>query len=138
MKLEPNYLSDEELENLIVDIEENDLVSAPPELLNQVLSVIEDSKQYIQNTIPFDVQRKKTIEFRKYCFQVITSVAAVIVFIFLFPTSTQMQKSELPSIPSKGIILEKQMTKSKEDVLGNKEIKLEEFFKDMEWFHIFE
>ena len=137
MKLEPNYLSDEELENLIVDIEEHDLVSAPPELLNQVLSVIEDSKPYIQNAIPFDIQRKKTIEFRKYCFQVITSVAAAIVLVFLFPTSIQTQKLELPSIPSKDIIMEKQMIKSKKDVLGNKEINLEEFFKDIEWFHIF-
>lgn len=139
MKIEPSYLSEEELENLIVDIEKNDLVSAPPELLNQVLSVIEeDSEQYIKDTIALEIQQKKTIEFRKYCFQVITSVAAAIAFVFLFPTSTQIQKSELPSIPSKDMILARQVIKSKEDILGNKEIKLEEFFNDMEWLHIFE
>lgn len=140
MKIEPSYLSEEELENLILDIEENDLVSAPPELLNQVLNVIESSEQYIKNPIALEVQRKKTIEFRKYCFQVITSVAAAIVVVFLFPTSTQIQKSELPSIPSKDMILAKQIVKSKEDTLSNntKDITLEEFFEDIEWFHIFE
>ncbi len=140
MKIEPSYLSEEELENLILDIEENDLVSAPPELLNQVLNVIESSEQYIKNPIALEVQRKRIIEFRKYCFQVITSVAAAIVVVFLFPTSTQIQKSELPSIPSKDMILSKQIVKSKEDTLSNntKDITLEEFLKDIEWFHIFE
>ena len=141
MKLDQNYLSDEELEVFITDIEENDLVSAPPELLNQILHTIELSESCIKPITSFEMQRKKTIEFRKYCLQVITSVAAAIVLVFLFPMSIQMQKSELPSIPSKDMILAKQTVKTKSDVVedsSREKVKLEDFFKDMEWFQMFE
>ena len=137
MKLDQNYLSEEELETLIADIEEHDLVQAPPDLLNQILYTIEESEPYI---IPY-VQRKKTIEFRKYCLQVITSVAAAIVLVFLLPTSIQIQKSELPSIPSKDMILAKQTVKAKSDVLDNnsrEKTKIEDLFKNIEWFDVFE
>lgn len=141
MKLDQNYLSDEELEALIADIEENDFVSAPPELLNQILHTIEVSELGIKPLTYFEMQKKKTIEFRKYCIQVITSVAAAIVIVFLLPTSMKMQKSELLSIPSKDMILEKQTVKTKSDVLENSSreaLKLEDFFKDIELFQIFE
>lgn len=141
MKLDQNYLSDEELEAFITDIEENDLVLAPPELLNQILHTIELSESCIKPITSFEMQRKKTIEFRKYCLQVITSVAAAIVLVFLLPMSIQMQKSELPSIPSKDMILAKQTVKTKSDVVedsSREKVKLEDFFKDMEWFQMFE
>lgn len=141
MKLDQNYLSDEELEAFITDIEEHDLVSAPPELLSQILHTIELSESYIKPLTSFELQRKKTIEFRKYCLQVITSVAAAIVLVFLFPMSIQMQKSELPSIPSKDMILAKQTVKTKSDVVedsSREKLKLEDFFKDMELFQMFE
>ena len=141
MKLDQNYLSDEELEAFITDIEEHDLVSAPPELLSQILHTIELSESYIKPLTSFELQRKKTIEFRKYCLQVITSVAAAIVLVFLFPMSIQMQKLELPSIPSKDTILAKQTVKTKSDVLedsSREKMKLEDFFKDMELFQMFE
>ena len=141
MKLDQNYLSDEELEAFITDIEEHDLVSAPPELLSQILHTIELSESCIKPLTSFELQRKKTIEFRKYCLQVITSVAAAIVLVFLFPMSIQMQKSELPSIPSKDMILAKQTVKTKSDVVENssrEKLKLEDFFKDMELFQMFE
>ena len=141
MKLDQNYLSDEELEAFITDIEEHDLISAPPELLSQILHTIELSESCIKPLTSFELQRKKTIEFRKYCLQVITSVAAAIVLVFLFPMSIQMQKSELPSIPSKDMILAKQTVKTKSDVVedsSREKLKLEDFFKDMELFQMFE
>lgn len=141
MKLDQNYLSDEELEAFITDIEENDLVSAPPELLNQILHTIELSESCKKPLTSFEIQRKKTIEFRKYCLQVITSVVAAIVLVFLLPMSIQMQKSELPSIPSKDMILAKQTVKTKSDVLENssrEKLKSKDFFKDMDWFQMFE
>ena len=156
MKLDQNYLSEEELEALIADIEKHDLVQAPPDLLNQILYTIEKSEPHIvslenssktcnttsllDNNLCY-IQKKKTVEFRRYCFQVITSVAAAIVLVFLLPTSMQMQKSELLSIPSKDIILAKQMVKTKSDVVENynkEKTKTEHIFKSIEWFNIFE
>ncbi len=142
MKLDQNYLSDEELEALITDIEEYDLVQAPPNLLNQILYTIEESNNTsLLEKDSLYIQRKKTIEFRKYCLQVITSVAAAIVLVFLLPTSMQMQKSELPSIPSKDMILAKQMVKTKSDVVENnsKDAHIfQDFFNDIEWLQMFE
>ncbi len=146
MKLDQNYLSEEELEALVANIEEHDLVQAPPDLLNQILYTIEKSIPFENNASllekdSFYIQRKKTIEFRKYCFQVITSIAAAIVLIFLLPTSMQMQKSELPLIPSKDMILAKQTVKTKSDVLENnnrEKHKMEDIFKNMKWFDVFE
>lgn len=144
MKLDQNYLSKEELDLLISDIEEHDLVQAPPDLLNQILYTIEESIPFENNTSLLEkdsLQRKKTIEFRKYCLQVITSVAAAIVLVFLLPTSMQMQKSELPSIPSKDIILAKQTVKAKSDVVENhnkEKTKTEHIFKDIKWLDVFE
>ena len=94
MKLDQNYLSDEELEAFITDIEENDLVLAPPELLNQILHTIELSESCIKPITSFEMQRKKTIEFRKYCLQVITSVAAAIVLVFLLPNYKYHQQQQ--------------------------------------------
>ena len=142
MKLDQNYLSEEELEALITDIEEYDLVQAPPNLLNQILYTIEESNNTsLLEKDSLYIQRKKTIEFRKYCLQVITSVAAAIVLVFLLPTSMQMQKSELPSIPSKDMILAKQMVKTKSDVVENnsKDAHIfQDFFNDIEWLQMFE
>lgn len=144
MKLDQNYLSEEELDLLISDIEEHDLVQAPPDLLNQILYTIEESIPFENNTSLLEkdsLQRKKTIEFRKYCLQVITSVAAAIVLVFLLPTSMQMQKSELPSIPSKDIILAKQTVKAKSDVVENhnkEKTKTDHIFKDIKWIDVFE
>ncbi len=146
MKLDQNYLSEEELEALVADIEEHDLVQAPPDLLNQILYTIEESISFENNTSLlekdlFYIQRNKTREFRKYCIQVITSIAAAIVLVFLLPTSMQMQKSELPSIPSKDIILAKQTVKTKSDVLENNSRDahiFQDFFNDIEWLQMFE
>ena len=41
MKLENNYLSDKKLEQLILEIEQNELVQAPPNLLEEVICQIE-------------------------------------------------------------------------------------------------
>lgn len=144
MKLDQNYLSKEELDLLISDIEEHDLVQAPPDLLNQILYTIEESIPFENNTSLLEkdsLQRKKTIEFRKYCLQVITSVAAAIVLVFFLPTSMQIQKSEFPSIPSKDMILAKQTVKAKSDVVENhnkEKIKTEHIFKDIKWIDVFE
>ena len=144
MKVEQIYLSDEELESLVADIETHDLVQAPPDLLNQILHKIDESNSSLifaesKNSSSY-MQRNKTIEFRKYCFQVITSIAAAIILIFLLPTS-MIQKAEAPFLPSKDIILAKQTVKTKSDVLkdnSRNKVQLENFFKDIEWFQMFE
>ena len=96
MKLEKNYLSDKELDQFILNIEENELVKAPPDILDKVISQIEtiskkdiingnDEKIEAQKELENRAIQNKAKEFRAYCFRVITSVAAAIIFVFLLP-----------------------------------------------------
>ena len=92
MKLENNYLSDKNLEQFILEIEQNELVQAPPNLLEQVIcqiemiSEIDSSGEIVDKTIfENETRQSKVKEFREYCFRVITYVAAAIVVVFLLP-----------------------------------------------------
>ena len=76
-----NYISDDELERLICQIEENELVAAPPDLMDSILEAAElmDKPPAKVTTVPA-ASRKK--EFSAYCFRVITSVAAAVALVF--------------------------------------------------------
>ena len=69
-----NYISDDELERLINQVEQEELVAAPPDLMESILEAAGKTK-------------KK--EFTVYCFRVITSVAAAVVLVFLLPELTK-------------------------------------------------
>lgn len=77
-----NYLSDEELENLINDIEKNELVTVPPDMSETVMKKLHDGKAK---------QDKKT-EFRCYCFEIVVAMAAS--FLILFSLSA-LQKADV-------------------------------------------
>lgn len=64
------YLTDDELVQLMTEVETEDLVAAPPDLMENVCSCLESNS-------------KK--EYRRYCFRVWTSVAAAVALVFLIP-----------------------------------------------------
>lgn len=122
-----NYISDEELERLINQVEQEELVAAPPDLMESILEAAGKTK-------------KK--EFTAYCFRVITSVAAAVALVFLLPELTKGMnlngaasqkhpaKSEVvqtvPSyeevtvpVPSKSEVLTVKVVPSKEEVLDD-------------------
>ena len=70
MTNEYEYISDEQLEQLIAEVEQSELIPAPPEMKDRILDGMDD---------------RKIREFRRYCFQVITSVAAAVAVVFLLP-----------------------------------------------------
>ena len=87
MREQLNYISDEELEQLICQVEQEELVAAPPDLMEEILAAAgvtekeQETPQIVEVKTP--VSRKK--EFYAYCFRVITSVAAAVVLVFLLP-----------------------------------------------------
>lgn len=101
MKLENEYLSDEELNQLICEIEKNELVMAPPDFAESVLESIKPKNN------------KK--EFTTYCFRVLASVAAAIVLLFLMPEITYDTPQ---NIPTKQEVLGTMKYASKEEVLN--------------------
>lgn len=76
MRQRNEYLSDEELELLVSRVEENDLVAAPPDMKERIVSGIAEEGSGVR-----EGQQKK--EFWNYCFRVWTSVAAAIFILFL-------------------------------------------------------
>lgn len=79
-----NYISDEELEQLILQVEQTELVSAPPDMMENIL---EASGPAPQITV-MKPKASKQKEFYAYCIRVITSVAAAVALVFLLPGMT--------------------------------------------------
>ena len=66
-----NYMTDEELLNFIADIEENELVNAPPQIEEKVFVSIDRHHQIV--------------EYKKFRNRVIASVAAILIVISFVP-----------------------------------------------------
>lgn len=76
------YLSDEELQKLIMDVELNDMTKAPANLQKKVLDAVDaaDKAGNIAKT-----KKQKIIEYRLYSLKVALAVAAAIVVMFIVP-----------------------------------------------------
>ena len=103
-----NYLSDEELNAMICEIESGDLVMAPPGIKENVLRKVANKKK----------------EFVTYCFRVVLSAAAAIVLMFLLPTNIDITVHD-EKIPTKQEVLEKEALNNRgllEKILDNVEV----------------
>ena len=93
MKRQAGYLTDTQLECLVREIELQEMVMAPPDLQEQILEAVEQKMQYRQD---------KAVEYRRFRFQVLTTVAAAVLAVFLLPRAevlrqerTEQRKIEL-------------------------------------------
>jgi len=112
------YLSDEELEQLIFTVEQQELVAAPPELLDRILKGVEESQESDRSP------NNKVREFRSYCFRVLTSVAAAIVIVFLLP---ELQNIQFPEVSTRQNIVVSGKYATKEEALMDKGILAQAF-----------
>lgn len=108
------YLSDEELENLISEVEETDEVEAPGYLLENILELIDKSEEdeheaffEDENELPerriAKPPKSKSIAARKkvyriYCFKVVAGVAAAIALLFVIPVVSERIPIELSDV----------------------------------------
>ncbi len=76
------YLSDEELQKLIMDVELNDMTKAPANLQKKVLDAV-DAADIAGNIAK--TKKQKIIEYRLYSLKVALAVAAAIVVMFIVP-----------------------------------------------------
>ena len=76
------YLSDEELQKLISDVELNDMAEAPVDLQEKVLDAVNaaDRAGNVAKT-----KKQKIIEYRLYSLKVALAVAAAIAVMFIVP-----------------------------------------------------
>ncbi len=92
MILHSEYLTEEELELLISETED-DLVPAPPEMADRIADIIWKEAQVKENSVAAEARSKtcqskkngKQREFAAYCFRVAMSVAAAIAFMCIVP-----------------------------------------------------
>lgn len=117
MKLENEYLSDEELEQLIGEVEQNELVTAPPELLGRIMAELETVQaKDCEDKQQSNASGNRIKEFRGYCFRVLTSVAAAIAMVFLLP---ELWKTQLPEVPVRKDTVEAGKYATKEEALAD-------------------
>lgn len=85
-----DYLSDEELSKLISDVEQNDMVMAPPDMLGSILAQIdvkmsEGEKSNITVLADRKASKDAIVDFNHYRARVIASVAAVVAAVMIVP-----------------------------------------------------
>lgn len=86
MKENWEYLSDTELELLIAEVEQNELVTAPPDLKQNIMDRISAETQVVEFLADRPVSGQNLQkEFYRYCFRVAVSVAAAVVLVFALP-----------------------------------------------------
>lgn len=111
------YLTDAELESLIREIEQNELVSTPPDLQDRILEVLDQEKKALEER----QARDKVIEYKRYRFRVMTTVAAAVLAVFLLPRleSLQQQKTESAEPSMQHEIMMKSRYETKEEALND-------------------
>lgn len=123
-----NYISDEELKQLICQVEQKELVAAPPDLMENILAAVEGNEKMK----PLAIRKK---EFYAYCFRVITSVAAAVALVFLLPELSGFVKPAthqpgyyepvnredvVATVPSREDVVLNTNTPTKEEVVASK------------------
>ena len=111
------YLTDTELESLILEVEQNELVPAPPNLQDQILEVLDQEAKALEE----QKVRDKIIEFKRYRFRVMTTVAAAVLAVFLLPRleGLQLQQTESTQPLTKHEMVMKGRYETKEDALND-------------------
>ena len=132
MKENINYISDEELEQLICQVEQTELVSAPPDLEETIL----EAAGLVPESIRIKPKASGKKEFYAYCFRVISSVAAAVALVFLLPELSvsgqrtdqmpERYKQEVPGVeevvdevPSREKVILSGETPTREEVLSD-------------------
>jgi len=151
-----NYISDEELEQLIYQVEQEELVTAPPDLEERILTTAGFSGEPETKIIAVKPVAARRKEFYAYCFRVVTSVAAAVALVFLLPqmtdwmgekvSSTQgyfekyvmtetipVQAEVVKKVPDKATVVAAEVTPTKEEVLSDTGV-VERIIRNTGWF----
>lgn len=135
MKPVNEYLSDEKLEQLILEVEKNELVTAPPDLPDNIMACVEAERVSCGTMLmKGDLTENKVREFRRYCVRVLTSAAAAIAMVFLLPKLTNLQQLKMqeqeirpPEMSAKQEIVLQGRYETKEEALKDTGILTEVF-----------
>lgn len=99
----PGYLTDAELESMILELEQNDIVPAPPDLQEQILEALEKEMPG-QETVAMKSSEERSKQeriqaFHKFRFQVLTTVAAAVLVVLLLPKFEELKQEKIDFLP---------------------------------------
>ena len=93
------YLTDAELESMILELEQHDMVPAPPDLQEQILEALEQETPGQETEalkLSDDRNKQERIRaFRRFRFQVLTAVAAAVLVVLLFPKFKELKQEKI-------------------------------------------
>lgn len=124
------YLTDEELNQLIADVEVNEMVSAPPDMAEEILMRLYMQSNNLSEMTKAKDRNAREKEFRLYCFRVITSVAAAIMLLFVMPKAGELNLKFSEVMQENMVGGQEQMTPryaTKEDALNDRSLWTEAF-----------
>ena len=91
MRKKIEYLSDEELDRLVEEIELQEMMAAPPDLKEQILESIAQEEGMV-SARERKCSSEKIAEYKRFRFRVLTTVAAAVLMVFLLP------QTEIPQL----------------------------------------
>ena len=105
------YLTENELESLLRELEQNDLVPAPPDLMLDIMENIEREA---------GKKQEKVIAYKRYRLQVLTTVAAAVLAVLLLPKISNLQQPKKDFIERKYELEMQSRYETKEEALNDR------------------
>lgn len=91
------YLTEKDLERLVLELEQGELVSAPPDMLDEILDTLEQETQDRQ----MRKKQEKIVAYKRYRFQVLTTVAAAVLAVIFLPKLANLQQQKKDVVEQK-------------------------------------
>ena len=115
------YMTDDELMSFLLDIEENDLMQAPPDFTANLMRKLPVEEASVVTLVPSERRHlskaEKAREYYKYCVKIGLSVAASIAILFMGPSFMKTDvKPHVDVVERSAVVRE---IPSKEDILKN-------------------
>ena len=110
------YLSDTDLENIILELEQGEPVSAPQDMLDDILDRLE------QETPEWQMRKKqeKIVAYKRYRFQVLTTVAAAVLAVVFLPKLANLQQQKKDYVEPKYEYEVQSRYETKEEALNDR------------------
>ena len=125
------YLTDAELESMILELEQHDIVPAPPDLQEQILEALEKEmpgQETVAMKLSDDRSKQERIRaFHKFRFQVLTTVAAAVLVVLLLPKFEELKQEKIDFLT---LLQKQEYTQKQEYVMQSRYETKEEALND--------
>lgn len=110
------YLTENDLKSLVLELEQGELVAAPPNMLDEILDTLEQemSEQQMRK------RQEKIVAYKRYRFQVLTTVVAAVLAVIFLPKLANLQQQKEDFVEHKYEFEVQSRYETKEDALNDR------------------